>query len=62
MGMIFLVNVLRTPQGTPAGLIDLASMVGFENQRCFIKVFKKIVGVSPGKHRENRGNILHKKE
>lgn len=40
-------------------LIDLASMVGFEDQSYFTKVFKKIVGVSPGKYRENRGKINH---
>ncbi len=43
-------------------LIDLAAMVGFEDQSYFTKVFKKIVGVSPGKYRENRGNVNYKKE
>ena len=43
-------------------LIDLAAMVGFEDQSYFTKVFKKVVGVSPGKYRENRGNTLYKKE
>lgn len=43
-------------------LIDLASMVGFEDQSYFTKVFKKIVGVSPGKYRENRGKSIYKKE
>lgn len=43
-------------------LVDLASMVGFEDQSYFTKVFKRIVGVSPGKYRENRGGSNHKKE
>lgn len=43
-------------------LIDLASMVGFEDQSYFTKVFKKHVGISPGKYRENRGNVNYKKE
>ena len=41
---------------------SLAAMVGFEDQSYFTKVFKKIVGVSPGKYRENRGNVNYKKE
>lgn len=43
-------------------LIELAAMVGFEDQSYFTKVFKKIVGVSPGKYREGRGNVNYKKE
>ncbi len=43
-------------------LVDLASMVGFEDQSYFTKVFKRIVGVSPGKYRENRGGSNYKKE
>ncbi len=43
-------------------LADLAGMVGFEDQSYFTKVFKRIVGVSPGKYRENRGGSNYKKE
>jgi len=34
-------------------LVDVASIVGFEDQSYFSKVFKKIVGISPGKFRES---------
>jgi AraC-like DNA-binding protein len=36
-------------------LIDVATMVGYEDQSYFTKVFKKQVGVSPGKFRESQG-------
>ncbi len=42
-------------------LIDLAMLVGFEDQSYFTKVFKKTVGVSPGKYRESRGSINYKR-
>lgn len=38
-------------------LIDISSMVGFEGQSYFSKVFKKMTGVTPGKFRESRGKI-----
>ena len=38
-------------------LVDVSSYVGYEDQSYFSKVFKKMVGVSPGKYRESRGNI-----
>lgn len=38
-------------------LVDIANLVGYEDQSYFTKVFKKIVGVSPGKYRETRGRI-----
>lgn len=34
-------------------LVDIAQMVGFNDQSYFTKIFKKIVGVSPGKFRKN---------
>jgi YesN/AraC family two-component response regulator len=36
-------------------LIDIASMVGFEGQSYFSKVFKKITGLTPGRFREAKG-------
>ncbi|MDK2800879.1 MAG: two-component system, response regulator YesN [Clostridiales bacterium] len=36
-------------------LVDISSLVGYEDQSYFSKVFKKMVGVSPGKFREARG-------
>ncbi|MBN2658941.1 MAG: PocR ligand-binding domain-containing protein [Spirochaetales bacterium] len=38
-------------------LIDIAGLVGYEDQSYFSKVFKKITGLSPGKYRERRGRI-----
>ena len=41
-------------------LIDVAGLVGFEDQSYFSKVFKKHTGVTPGYYREKRGNIREK--
>ncbi|MDW7657469.1 MAG: PocR ligand-binding domain-containing protein [Bacillota bacterium] len=38
-------------------LVDISSMVGFETQSYFSKVFKRVTGVTPGKFRESRGKI-----
>ena len=38
-------------------IIDIASLVGFETQSYFSKVFKRITGITPGKYRESRGQI-----
>lgn len=38
-------------------LVDISSLVGYEDQSYFSKVFKKITGVSPGKFREARGQV-----
>ncbi|MEG6612196.1 PocR ligand-binding domain-containing protein [Pseudoclostridium thermosuccinogenes] len=35
-------------------LVDIANLVGYEDQSYFTKVFKKLVGISPGKFREAR--------
>ena len=38
-------------------LVDISTMVGFEGQSYFSKVFKKMTGVTPGRFRESRGKI-----
>ncbi|HBP38878.1 MAG TPA: hypothetical protein DD640_09105 [Clostridiales bacterium] len=38
-------------------LVDVSTLVGFEGQSYFSKVFKKLTGVTPGKFRESRGKI-----
>jgi len=38
-------------------LVDISNYVGYEDQSYFSKVFKKMVGISPGKYRETRGNV-----
>ena len=38
-------------------LVDIAGMVGYEDQSYFSKVFKKITGNSPGKYRDTRGLV-----
>lgn len=38
-------------------LIEVAYLSGFEDQSYFSKVFKKVSHVTPGKYRENKGNI-----
>lgn len=39
-------------------LVDIANLVGYEDQSYFTKVFKKLTGVSPGRYRESRGKII----
>lgn len=38
-------------------LVDVSTMIGFEGQSYFSKVFKKMTGVTPGKYRESRGRM-----
>jgi AraC-like DNA-binding protein len=42
-------------KGSDIPLVDVAGLVGYEDQSYFTKVFKRITGVSPGKYRESRG-------
>ncbi len=43
-------------------LIDIAGMVGYEDQSYFTKVFKKFTGTSPGKYRESWGHFPYDKQ
>ncbi len=43
-------TLLRT---TPCTLVEVAGLVGFEDQSYFSRVFKNVAGVSPGRYREN---------
>lgn len=38
-------------------LVEVATMVGFEDQSYFTKVFKRVVGVSPNRYREQGGRV-----
>ena len=38
-------------------IVGVSNLVGYEDQSYFSKVFKKLVGISPGKFRETRGKI-----
>ncbi len=55
------VNNLRVETGkkllldSTVPLLEVAGMVGFDEQSYFTKVFKKITGITPGKFRESRG-------
>lgn len=41
--------------GSAIPLVDVAGLVGYEDQSYFTKVFKRITGLSPGKYRESGG-------
>lgn len=38
-------------------LVDIATLVGFEDQSYFTKVFKRVTGASPNRYRESAGRI-----
>ena len=48
--------------GSDASLADIAGKVGFEEQSYFTKVFKRIMGISPGRYRESGGRRLSEAE
>lgn len=63
MGMNFVsyVNNLRVETAkrllldSTVPLLEVAGMVGFEEQSYFTKVFKRVTGITPGRYRESRG-------
>jgi two-component system, response regulator YesN len=44
-------------KGSGVPLVDIAGLVGYEDQSYFTKVFKRVTGVSPGKYRESGGRV-----
>ena len=42
---------------TDIPLVDIAGMVGYEDQSYFTKVFRRGAGLSPGKYRESGGRL-----
>ncbi len=44
-------------KSTEIPLIDIAGLVGYEDQSYFTKVFKRVTGASPGKYRESGGRL-----
>ncbi len=45
---------------TKESLVEIGATLGFEEQSYFTRVFKSIVGVSPGKYRQTKGSISFK--
>ena len=45
-------------KSTNIALVDIAGLVGYEDQSYFTKVFKRVSGVSPGKYRESGGRTI----
>ena len=48
-------KLLLTDKGT--SLVDVANMVGFEDQSYFTKVFKAVTGIPPKKYKETRSKF-----
>ncbi|MFT3850202.1 MAG: helix-turn-helix domain-containing protein [Propionivibrio sp.] len=51
-------DLLRDPS---IGLAEIAELVGFDDQSYFTRVFKKHVGMSPGKYRSCRGLLAEER-
>jgi AraC-like DNA-binding protein/ligand-binding sensor protein len=49
-------KLLLRSSGIP--LVDIAGLVGYEDQSYFTKVFKRLTGLSPGKYRESGGRTV----
>jgi two-component system, response regulator YesN len=44
-------------KGSALPIVDIAGLVGYEDQSYFTKVFKRVTGVSPGRYRESGGRV-----
>lgn len=47
-------EAIKLLENTELMIIDIAFLCGFSNQKYFSKVFKKFVGISPGKYNKNK--------
>lgn len=62
-GLVSYINKVRVEKSKllllneSVSLVNVGGMCGFEDQSYFTKVFKSIVGVSPKRYRDCRGNI-----
>lgn len=50
----------RLLEETDEKIIDISRMVGYDNDKHFMKIFKSVCGVSPSEYRKN--SMYHKKE
>ena len=51
-------NAKKLLTTTDISLVDLAYIVGFEEQSYFTKVFKKLEGIAPGKYRDSTARLI----
>ena len=47
----------RLLEETEEKIIDISQMVGYENEKHFMKTFKSVSGVSPSEYRRNNQTI-----
>lgn len=63
MNITYYINILKIEKSksllldNKMSLVEISNAIGFTDQSYFTKVFKKIVGISPGKYREKQGKI-----
>ena len=49
-------------RNSTVSLVDIAGLVGFDDQSYFTKVFKKMTGLSPGRYRDTAGRAVPSQE
>ena len=52
-GMVRAASMMR--ESRPMKLAAIASAVGYESESSFGKVFRRVIGISPGRYRLNHG-------